>query len=135
MGPKTQVLVVSRSAFEREQIASLLTGSKAQIAFAETAADAWVHLAHNAAFDVILLGFDSPHEGHCRLVKAVLQNSPDTSIVLMSTIDDVDFYLRCLEIGAFDYLPRPIDWSEFKRIYQLALICRCGAPSPEAQAA
>lgn len=135
METQPHVLVVSRVATEREKIADLVAESKAQLVFAETAADAIDLIFPRCSFDVVFLAVDSPQEGHDHFLRAIQQSDPTTAVVLISPVDDVAFYLDCLGNGAFDYLPRPIDWKEFRRIFQLALHHRMQAQGSRFQAA
>lgn len=135
METQPQVLVVSQSATEREKIACLVAESKARLVFAETAADAMDQISQRCSFDVVFLAVDTPQEGPCQFLQTVQQTDPTTAVVLISAVDDVAFYLDCLRNGAFDYVPRPIDWKEFRRIYELALHHRMEAQTSRFQAA
>ncbi|MFJ3812544.1 PleD family two-component system response regulator [Streptomyces sp. NPDC090073] len=63
------------------------------------------------AFDVVLLDIVMPHmDGYTTL--ELIKSDPalrDTPVVMISQLDDVDSIIRCLELGAEDYLPKPLN--------------------------
>ncbi|MDD5543523.1 MAG: response regulator [Acidobacteriia bacterium] len=116
-----KVLVVNASAVEREQIILHTHGCNDRVEFTETPSHALDLLATGRHYDAIFMGIDAPSQEHCRVLEAVRNENLSTAVVLMSPIDDVAFYLECLRKGAFDYIPRPVNWKEFRRIYDLAV--------------
>ena len=121
MKDRFRILFVTPTSSEREHLASLMDDLKAQVTYVDTPAEAIHQLRSGLRFDVVFMGISVPGEEHCPVLTAVQQSDPSTAVVLLSHIDDVGFYLECLRQGVFDYIPRPVDWKEFRRIYHLAL--------------
>lgn len=115
------VLLVNLSALERERIITLFNDIEDRLEFVDTASQAFNLLAGDSYYDAIFWGIESPHDDPGLVLKAARLKQFPTSVVLITAIDDVAFYLRCLREGVFDYIPRPIDWREFRRIYDLAV--------------
>jgi DNA-binding response OmpR family regulator len=46
------------------------------------------------------------------LMREALRREPDQRMIVMSAISDVDTKVRCLEMGALDYLVKPIQLGE-----------------------
>ncbi|MBW5480639.1 response regulator [Streptomyces bambusae] len=63
------------------------------------------------SFDVVLLDILMPQmDGYTTL--ELMKNDPalrDTPVVMISQLDEVDSVIRCLELGAEDYLPKPLN--------------------------
>ena len=58
---------------------------------------------------VILLDLVMPHvSGESVLLWCVTQY-PDTPVIVITAVDDVDSAVRCIKAGAFDYLVKPVD--------------------------
>ncbi|WP_051942328.1 response regulator [Streptacidiphilus rugosus] len=62
-------------------------------------------------FDVVLLDIIMPElDGYATLER--LRDDPalrDTPVIMMSSLGEMDSVIRCLELGAEDYLPKPLD--------------------------
>ncbi len=134
MKDRPQILFVTPTSSERETLGSLCEALPASIHFAENPLEAVHRLRSNFDCDVVFVGIDSPGDEHCLILQAAQERSPSPAVVLLSHIDDVGFYLECLRKGAFDYIPRPVDWREFRRIYEHALDYRSAQIVPLARA-
>ncbi|MFI5173299.1 MAG: response regulator [Terriglobia bacterium] len=116
-----RILVVQATVFEREKITALVADSRARAEFVETPGEALKRLASRNDFDAVFMGIETPNQEYCQILEAVRHRRPPTAVVVISPVDDVTFYLTCLREGVFDYIPRPVDWKEFQRIYDLTL--------------
>jgi DNA-binding NtrC family response regulator len=121
MEKSPHILVVQATVFEREKITALVDDSRARAEFVETPGEALPRLASSDEFDAVFMGIESPNQEYCQILEAVRHRRSPTTVVVISSVDDVTFYLTCLRHGVFDYIPRPVDWKEFRRIYALAL--------------
>ena len=66
---------------------------------------------HHPAFDVVLLDVLMPEiDGYqtlaCIKAEGALQHLP---VIMISAVDDLDSVIRCIKMGATDYLPKPFN--------------------------
>jgi len=121
MENNSHVLLVNVTALERERIITLFNDIEDRLEFVDTAAQALNLLAGGQCYDAIFWGIESPNDDPGLVLEAVRLKRFPTAVVLITEIDDVAFYLQCLRGGVFDYILRPVDWREFRRIYGLAV--------------
>jgi diguanylate cyclase (GGDEF)-like protein len=104
---KPRVLIID----DEEQIRHLLIdvlGSSYQCSDAGSAEEALAALAHNT-FDLVISDIDMGGMSGLELVPHVHSFSPDTVVVMVSGNQDIEFAIKALRVGAFDYITKPID--------------------------
>ena len=62
---------------------------------------------------VAVLDITMPHMDGTELLARITQALPDVTVVMMTGLNDVDMAVKCLKLGAFDYLLKPIDQARF----------------------
>jgi putative nucleotidyltransferase with HDIG domain len=71
----------------------------------------------NLVLSDIHLGIDSGIE----LCKTIREISPDTAVVMMSGMVDIEYAIQAMQHGAFDFITKPFDLSEFMLLIERAL--------------
>ncbi|HEY3522742.1 MAG TPA: adenylate/guanylate cyclase domain-containing protein [Candidatus Limnocylindrales bacterium] len=106
-------LVVDDSVVNRKLLAQLLAGLGMRTIEATQGADALAILAADTdrSIDVVLLDVVMPElDGYATLetIKAdeALRHLP---VIMISGVDELDSVVRCIEMGAADYLPKPFN--------------------------
>jgi len=104
------ILVVDDDLVSRNMLTQLLEQDGYRV---ETAADGRraIEMLHADPFDVVLLDVVMPElDGYEVLARVkqddVLQHIP---VLMITALDDFQSAVRCIEIGAEDYLPKPFD--------------------------
>ncbi len=62
-------------------------------------------------FDLILLDLMMPEISGYEVLHRLKEEpaTRDIPVIMMSALDDLDSTIRCIEAGALDYLPKPVD--------------------------
>jgi adenylate cyclase len=107
---QASVLVVDDDPINRTVLVRALEADGHRVAAAEDGARA-LDLLHARPFDVVLLDVLMPGlDGYETLARIVgddgLRHIP---VIMVSALDDVESVARCLELGAQDYLPKPVN--------------------------
>ena len=105
--PKPKLLIID----DEEQIRSLLIdllGEVYDCREAGSAEDALTAL-QKETFDLVISDIDMGGMSGLELVPRVHSLSPDTVVVMISGNQDIEFAIRALRVGAFDYISKPID--------------------------
>jgi DNA-binding NtrC family response regulator len=59
--------------------------------------------------EVLVLDLLMPHRGGEELLDLISRDFPQIPIIVVTGVDDVGTAVRCMKMGAFDYLVKPID--------------------------
>src|SRR5262249_9002528 len=109
-GMSGHVLVVDDQPFNRDMLARELHRQKRYFALARNGREA-LDLLRAGAFDLVLLDILMPElDGFetLRLLKAD-DRLKHTPVIMISALDELDAVVRCIEMGAEDYLPKPFN--------------------------
>ena len=116
---KPRVLIID----DEEQIRNLLIdvlGSTYQCSAAGSAEEALTALSDHT-FDLVISDIDMGGMSGLELVPRVHSLSPDTVVVMVSGNQDIEFAIKALRVGAFDYMTKPIDLRHVEASVERAL--------------
>jgi adenylate cyclase len=105
-----RVLVVDDDRVNRMLLTHSLEREGHHVRCAENGAEALEQL-HDDPCDVVLLDIVMPELDGVSVLEQV-KNDPDLQgipVIMISGVDDSESVVRCIEIGADDYLPKPFD--------------------------
>jgi len=106
----SRVLIVDDYPMNRLKLSRVLEQQGHSVAQAENGQQA-LDMLHAEAFDVVLLDIVMPQmDGH--QVLAQMKNDKqlrDIPVIVISAVDEVDSAVRCIEMGAEDYIPKPFN--------------------------
>jgi len=104
------ILVVDDDPVTREMLTGSLEGQGHDVA---TAVDgrAALDLVRSRPFDVVLLDVLMPEMNGYEVLEQMKgdENLRHIPVVMVTSVDDLDSAVRCIELGADDYLSKPID--------------------------
>ncbi|HEY2390038.1 MAG TPA: adenylate/guanylate cyclase domain-containing protein [Candidatus Angelobacter sp.] len=104
------VLVVDDDEGNRDVLSRRLLRDGCEVMLAETGRQA-LRMAHRYGFDLILLDIMMP-EMDGIMVLSELKKAPalrHLPVIMISAVDEVESVVRCIELGADDYLPKPFN--------------------------
>jgi len=116
---KPTILIID----DEEQIRSLLVdllGDNYHCSDAGSAEEALAALSQDT-FDLVISDIDMGGMSGLELVPHVHSLSPDTVVVMISGNHDIEFAIRALRVGAFDYISKPIDLRHVEASVERAL--------------
>jgi len=116
---RSRVLIID----DEWQIRSLLVdllGTTYRCSEASSAEDALAALAHES-FDLVISDIDMGGMSGLELVPRVHSLAPDTVVVMISGNQDIEFAIKALRVGAFDYITKPIDLRHVEASVERAL--------------
>jgi class 3 adenylate cyclase len=104
------ILVVDDDKVNRTLLVRSLEASGHEVHSAENGREA-LELLRRAAFDVVLLDIVMPELDGIGALEQIKEDPDlqDVPVIMISALDDYDSVVRCIELGAEDYLPKPFD--------------------------
>jgi len=107
---KGNLLVVDDNRVNRLLVARTLEQFGHRVAFAENGRQALEALG-TRPFDLVLLDIEMPEMNGYQTLEALRAHPKlrDIPVVMMSSVDEVDSVARCIEMGAEDYLFKPVN--------------------------
>jgi class 3 adenylate cyclase len=104
------LLVVDDNKVNRILLARGLESQGHKVETAENGKQALEKLRNNS-FDLVLLDIEMPEMNGYQVLEICLQDSElrDIPIIMTSSLDEIDSVVKCVELGAEDYLNKPVN--------------------------
>jgi adenylate cyclase len=104
------ILVVDDNEGNREMLSRRLARQGYRVASAEGGRRA-LDLLRSGAFDLVLLDVMMPEMDGYEVLRQLKADERlhDIPVVMISALDELDSVVRCIQLGAEDYLPKPFD--------------------------
>ena len=115
-----KVLVVDDEQNSREGLSKILTKEGYKVHIAEDGEKA-LHEAGNYKFDLIITDLRMPDMDGIEVLKKVREKNKDIGVVIVTAYGEVNSYLTAMNLGAFEYLNKPIHLEELRRVIKKAL--------------
>jgi DNA-binding response OmpR family regulator len=106
-----RLLVIEDEARLRTFLTRTLEGDGFEVAFASTGPEG-VRRAEDEPFDLLLLDLMLPGYDGFEVLRRVLERNPAQPVLVLSAVGDVASRVRCLQMGAVDYLVKPFAAAE-----------------------
>ncbi|HEX8099619.1 MAG TPA: response regulator [Actinomycetota bacterium] len=110
MSDRASILVVDDDAVHRQTLVAALTREGHNVTTAENGKDA-LDIVRSQPFDVVLLDILMPEMDGYQVLEE-LKRDPESQhipVVMTTAIDDIESAVRCIELGAEDFLTKPFD--------------------------
>jgi adenylate cyclase len=106
----SSVLVVDDTEMNRDMLCSLLEADGHKSAVAENGRLA-LEILKAKPFDLVLLDVMMPEMNGYQVLEQLKSDSSlrDIPVIVLSALDEIGSVVRCIELGAEDYLPKPFD--------------------------
>ncbi len=72
-------------------------------------------------FDLVITDYRMPGMNGLELVEALRRLLPDVPVIMLTAHGDIDTYFKAFKLGIFEYINKPVNASEFRRIVKVAL--------------
>ena len=109
MGP-SQILVVDDNKMNRLLLARGLEQQGHRVSFAENGRQA-LQMLRGGCFDLVLLDVLMPEMDGYQVLRELTEDSElkNVPVVMVSAVSELDSVVKCIEMGAEDYLSKPIN--------------------------
>ena len=115
-----RLLVVDDNKVNRILLARGLEGQGHRVQTAENGKQALEKLRSDS-FDLVLLDIEMPEMNGYQVLETCLQDSElrEIPIIMTSSLDEIESVVKCVELGAEDYLNKPVNPDP------VACTCKC----------
>lgn len=120
MDKKNSILVVDDDSAHRTMLRTLLSGWEYTIFEADDGTSA-IEQVHEQPFDLILMDIRMIKISGLEALTAIRAYNPAIPIVLMTAYASVETAVEALKSGAYDYLPKPLNFDELKITIERAM--------------
>ncbi len=109
------ILVVDDEESTRTGLSKILDKSGYKVLTAKDGVDALEKLKEDPC-DLVITDMKMPQMDGIKLLKEIKQTNPKVGVIIVTAYGEVDSYLEAMNLGAFEYLNKPIKVDELKRV-------------------
>jgi len=120
MKSSTQILVIDDEAHNRQALTLLLSHSGYQVQSAVTGEEA-LEIMEKSPFEIIITDLFLPGVSGIDILKRVKEDSPYTSVILITGNASAETEVEAMKEGAFDYITKPFNFEKLKVIVAKAV--------------
>lgn len=113
MNAENRILVVDDSDDNREAVAELLSANGYDVDKAQNGREALLKLAARAP-DLFLLDVVMPEMGGLDLLREIRIHESEYEAIMMTGYESLDDAKKAMELGAFSYVAKPLQWEVLK---------------------
>jgi len=117
---KANLLVVDDDEMIRDVLARNLEGFGYEIVTARNAVDALVAMSFSN-FELALIDIQMPGEDGIALLGKIARQYPETAVIMVSGLGEIETAITTLKMGAYDYVTKPFDINVVKSRVERAL--------------
>jgi len=112
-----RILIVDDEEHARQGLSLLLEKSGYEVS---TAADPFqaLQLMETSRYNMVLSDLRMPGMSGLSLLREISHRFPETGVILMTAFSGVDSYLEAIQLGAYDYINKPLRFEELSRVMQ-----------------
>src|ERR1700683_4301548 len=120
-----KLLIVDDEKNIRESLTNFLTGCGHQVTDAESSREA-LEIRANAQgqVDLVLTDFRMAEMNGLELLKAIKEQYPDITVILMTAYGTIDDAVAVMKAGAYDYLTKPFSVDQIQHVVERVLEVR-----------
>jgi DNA-binding NtrC family response regulator len=107
MTDRNRVLIVDDDDVVRRSYLRSLEGTSCQVAAASDGEEALQTMEQNP-FDVVLLDMRMPGQDGLSVLRTIKQKWPDSEVVIITGYPTVDSAKQAVQLGAYDYVAKPV---------------------------
>ena len=120
-----KLLIVDDEKNIRESLTNFLTGCGHQVTDAESSREALEILANTQGeVDLVLTDFRMAEMNGLELLKAIKEQYPDITVILMTAYGTIDDAVAVMKAGAYDYLTKPFSVDQIQHVVERVLEVR-----------
>ena len=114
------ILVVDDEESTRTGLSKILDKQGYRVVTAKNGIDALEKLNQETC-NLVITDMKMPEMDGIKLLKEIKQRDPQVGVIIVTAYGEVDSYLEAMNLGAFEYLNKPIKMDELKRVIDKTL--------------
>lgn len=117
---KDRLLVVDDDELTRHVLSKTLDSLGYEVVSAQDSVDALAKISFSN-FELALVDIQMPGENGIALLQSIVEQYPDTAIIMMSGLGEIETAITTVKMGAYDYIPKPFSRDVLQSRVELAL--------------
>lgn len=127
--PRCTILLVDDEPEVLHLVTRILSAEGTVMIEARTGAEA-LAVVRQTRLDLVILDIKLPDMSGTEVLRRIRRTDPGVPVIMVTSYGSVETVRTSMEFGAFDYLTKPFDNQEVRRVAREALAWRAGGSLP-----
>jgi DNA-binding NtrC family response regulator len=115
-----RILIVDDEEIVIRSCLRILGDGDYQVEAVQSGGDA-LRKVEETGYDVLILDIMMPGIDGLEVLQSVKEMHPDIDVIMVTGLSQIETAVRCMKLGALDYLPKPFDPDELRLVVERAL--------------
>jgi len=112
---KIRILVVDDEESARVALSKILTHEGHDVSSAGNGLEALEFLRNRDA-DLIITDINMPGMNGLTFLRELNRSHPRSNVIMLTAYGEVESYLEAMNLGAFEYINKPINYADLKKV-------------------
>lgn len=112
---KKRILLVDDEENARTALAKILSREEYEVLSAGNGFEA-LELLKNTQVDLIITDINMPEMNGMSFLREINQLYPGSNVIMVTAYGEVESYIEAMNLGAFEYINKPVRINELKKI-------------------
>jgi two-component system, response regulator, stage 0 sporulation protein F len=125
-----RILVVDDEENAREALSKILAHDGYEVSSAANGVEA-LNFLRSKSVELIITDINMPEMNGISFLRELNRKHPDSNVIMLTAYGEVESYLEAMNLGAFEYINKPIKYDELKKVINKILKISCYQLQPE----
>ena len=110
-----RILIVDDEENAREALSKILVHDGYDVSSAANGVEALNYLRSRDA-DLIITDINMPEMNGLAFLRELIRSRPESNVIMLTAYGEVESYLEAINLGAFEYINKPIRYDDLKKV-------------------
>lgn len=115
-----RILVVDDEENAREALSKILVHDGYEVSSVANGLEA-LNFLRSREVELIITDINMPEMNGLAFLRELNRSRPESNVIMLTAYGEVESYLEAMNLGAFEYINKPVKYDELKRVIRMIL--------------
>lgn len=115
-----RILVVDDEENAREALSKILIHDGYDVSSVANGLEA-LNFLRSREVELIITDINMPEMNGLEFLRELHRNRPQSNVIMLTAYGEVESYLEAMNLGAFEYINKPVKYDELKKVIKMIL--------------
>lgn len=115
-----RILVVDDEENAREALSKILIHDGYEVSTVSNGLEA-LNFLRSREVELIITDINMPEMNGLIFLRELNRNRPESNVIMLTAYGEVESYLEAMNLGAFEYINKPVKYDELKKVIKMIL--------------
>lgn len=115
-----RILVVDDEENAREALSKILAHDGYEVSSVANGLEA-LNFLRSREVELIITDINMPEMNGLTFLRELNRSRPESNVIMLTAYGEVESYLEAMNLGAFEYINKPVKYDELKKVIKMIL--------------